>query len=603
MLINNEGEVVYINKVLYSISKKTVLVRGLEVLEGLMDKDDRHLFATEIDSVWSGMGNERYWTSSLKIPELGLVTVTMRSWLLSPQLIVLELNDISATMAAYREIVQSERELSITTKLAQLRTKYVSEDAFYHAVLKIICNETQADGALLYFKPTKQPGQLVAGVSADNRIFNIDLTTIISRLTSHRVELQRKQILQWQSLLSVPLHNQEGPLGWLILLGAEPDNFDWTSIRLVTKVGQFLNHLVNLDIMRRQREHSENIALTIFSNVQDGLIVVNDSGIVININPPAAAQLQIAPGRKKVLLQNLVIPGYQATINRFWQRLQTSGKAKCRVRLKGDNQKIYEIEGVRIATEQELVYLGNIKDVSEWVNRQELLQQKTRRLEQIDRLKDQFISMVSHELRSPLTVIKGHLSLWQKNSRSIDQSSMEAVAQGTDRLDRFVGDILLAAQMEYGELPLVYSQIDLPLNFANLVNQLKPLIEEKELKLKVKIAPLSIETDVDRLNQALVNILMNAIKYCNIGDSIKINVRRNQRGVTITIADTGPGIAQNQPGHIFDRFFKGNNSSVGAGLGLFITHQIVKRMGGQISVKTKLGQGTKFRVSLPVKVY
>lgn len=603
MLINRAGSVVYVNKVLYSISTKTIKARGLDVLEGLMSKGDRHLLATELESVWAGMGNERFWTTNLKIPELGLVTVTMRSWLLSPQLIVLELNDISATSEAYREIVQSERELALTSKLAQLRTKYISEDAFYHAMLKLINHEVKADGALLYFKTDNRPGQLVAGVSEDDRIFDIDLTNLIADLTSHRVELQRKQLLQWQSRLSVPLHNQDGPVGWLILFSEEPTNFDWVSIRLITKVGHFLNHLVTLDIMRRQREHSQNISATIFASVQDGLIVFDDKGVVIDINPPAAAQLQLRPGKKKVLLENLVIPGYKDAINRFWQRLQTSGKAKCRVKLGGDSQPIYELEGVRIATEQQLVYLGNIKDVSLWVNRQELLQQKTRRLEQIDRLKDQFISMVSHELRSPLTVIKGHLSLWQKNRQSIDQASIEAVTQGAERLDRFVGDILLAAQMEYGELPLSYSKIDLPHNFTNLVNQLKPMIEEKELKLTTKIAPLNIEIDADRFNQAIVNILMNAIKYCNQGDSITINLRRNERGITITIADTGPGIAQKHLAHIFDRFFKGSSSSVGAGLGLFITHQIVSRMGGHISVTTKLNQGTKFTVSLPVRVY
>lgn len=580
-----------------------MLDRGIEVLEGLMNKDERHLFATELDTVWNGKGNERSWTTNLKLPELGLITVTLRSWLLSSQLAVLELTDITATVAAYREIIQSERELAITTKLAQLRTKYVSEDAFYHAILKVICNEAQANGALIYLINEQRPGQIVAGVSDDKRIFKIDSTAIITGLVPHRVELHRRPILKWQSLLSIPLHNQEGPLGWLILLGTEPESFEWADIRLVTKVGQFLNHLVNLDVMRREREHSKSISATIFANVQDGLIVMNDHGVVIDINPPAAAQLQLNLSTKKVQLKQLVIPGYQDTINRFWQRLQTKGKAKCRVKLDSASQKIYEIEGVRIATEQQLVYLGNIKDVSEWINRQELLQQKTRRLEQIDKLKDQFISMVSHELRSPLTVIKGHLSLWQQSNQTIDQPSIKAVSQSVERLDRFVADILLAAQMEYGELPLVYSKVYLPQNFTDLVNQLHPLIAEKQLQLTVKIAPLSIETDADRLNQAVVNILMNAIKYCSAGDIIKINGRRNQRGVTISIADNGPGIDPSHLAHVFERFYKGSSTSAGAGLGLFITHQIIKRMGGQIKVKSKLGEGTKFTLSIPVRVY
>lgn len=225
------------------------------------------------------------------------------------------------------------------------------------------------------------------------------------------------------------------------------------------------------------------------------------------------------------------------------------------------------------------------------------------RLELLFNTQRRFLADVSHELRTPLTVIKGNIGLIRKFG--VDEESLSSIETEVDRLTRLVGDLLLLAQAETGQLPLNKSRIALDTLMLDVFQQMRTLAGEK-VKLHIaEIDQVQINADEDRMKQVLVNLISNAIYYTPQNGNVTISLSKKEGKALFVVQDNGPGIDEKDLPHIFERFYRGEKSrsrtkGKGFGLGLSIAYWIVTNHDGEIEVQTKPGKGTTFKVWLPL---
>ncbi len=225
------------------------------------------------------------------------------------------------------------------------------------------------------------------------------------------------------------------------------------------------------------------------------------------------------------------------------------------------------------------------------------------RLEQLFTMQRRFLADVSHELRTPLTVIKGNVGLVRK--LGIDEESLEGIEQEVDRLTRMVGDLLLLAQAESGQVPFDMVPLELDSILIDVFQQMKILAGERLKVIVSEIDQIVVRGDRDRLKQVMLNLVGNAIQYTPTGGTVTLALSRIEKRARLTVSDTGPGIPAEDLPHIFERFYRGEKSrhrgsQGGFGLGLSIAYWIVRNHDGDMEVSSTEGQGTTFTVWLPV---
>jgi signal transduction histidine kinase len=232
-------------------------------------------------------------------------------------------------------------------------------------------------------------------------------------------------------------------------------------------------------------------------------------------------------------------------------------------------------------------------------------------LQEVDRLKDELIALVSHEFRTPLTSVVGYVELVRSGDAgplTTDQEQfLDVVQRNADRLLRLVSDLLFVAQADAGRLHIDHEPVDLEQVVADSVEAATPAALARGIVLRAEIdCPTTIVGDRARLGQLLDNLVSNALKFTPPDGTVVVRLGRQGDAVLLEVDDTGTGIGAQDQELLFTRFFRTRNaveSAVqGTGLGLSITKAIAEAHGGTISVRSELGAGTTFSVELPVAV-
>jgi signal transduction histidine kinase len=238
-----------------------------------------------------------------------------------------------------------------------------------------------------------------------------------------------------------------------------------------------------------------------------------------------------------------------------------------------------------------------------------LAQEERRRLEELSNLKSYFISSVSHELRMPLTSIRMFAEmLRQQNAISPRhrREYLEIIEGESERLSRLIGNILDFAKIERGvkEYHFTPVRVDKIAKRAVLAMKYQMLQQKARLRTKVQPGLGPIMADADALEEAVLNLLSNALKYSTQRKDISLGVFLERGKMIIQVADAGIGIAESELPSIFDRFYRVRDERArqvgGAGLGLAVVKHIVEAHHGTVSVRSTVGQGTTFRIELPV---
>jgi len=236
-------------------------------------------------------------------------------------------------------------------------------------------------------------------------------------------------------------------------------------------------------------------------------------------------------------------------------------------------------------------------------------QEMTKGLKELERLKDEFVFIAAHELRTPVTAIRGYAEMLGDVSQSLPEQGKEFVTrlqQSGARLATLVNDLLEVARSQAGRLKVETTPQDLVGIIQTTLAELTPLAKEKNHA--VTFTPPAnlpqVMADQAKLQEVLVNLVGNAIKYTPAGGGVEVSVEQQGSEVATHIKDNGIGIGPEDQAKLFQRFFRVESEETksiqGTGLGLFIVRQIVEHMNGKIWVESTKGQGSTFSFSLPV---
>ncbi|HMT20179.1 MAG TPA: ATP-binding protein [Promineifilum sp.] len=228
--------------------------------------------------------------------------------------------------------------------------------------------------------------------------------------------------------------------------------------------------------------------------------------------------------------------------------------------------------------------------------------QTLERLERLFRSQQRFLADVSHELRTPLTSVRGNLDLMNRFGR-YDAESMAVIQDEMERMSRLLGDLLLLARADTGGLPLRREPVELDNVLFEVYRQVRRIEKPVTVEL-VDVDQAIILGDEDRLKQLILNLVDNGIKYTQPGGAVRLSLAKENGWARLVVSDTGIGIPAEDLPNIFDRFYRvdkaRNRVQGGSGLGLAIVKWIVQAHGGGIQVDSTVGEGTTFRVSLPL---
>ena len=231
------------------------------------------------------------------------------------------------------------------------------------------------------------------------------------------------------------------------------------------------------------------------------------------------------------------------------------------------------------------------------------------KLKQLDELKDEFVSLASHELRTPMTAIKSYLWMVLNKSQNLDpqmRSYLDIASQETEHLIKLVQNMLTISRIESQRLELTLQNLDLFEIVKLVYNTLKIKADEKHLTFTLLPYPekVIVNADKEKLSEVFENIIGNALKYTpdNGNISIHFTTEKNKAGVHVT--DSGPGISEKDLKKLFQKFGRleeaKQSRTSGTGLGLYISKQIVELHKGSIKIESEVGKGTTFSVYLPL---
>jgi two-component system, OmpR family, sensor histidine kinase BaeS len=224
------------------------------------------------------------------------------------------------------------------------------------------------------------------------------------------------------------------------------------------------------------------------------------------------------------------------------------------------------------------------------------------RLKTIDEQRRSFLADVTHELRTPLSVIRGQAEAIADGMYPADPAHLAPILDATQALDRLVEDLRTLVLTDAGSLVLNKEPTDVAALLADSVESFKPQADSAGLELESDLAaglPL-VDIDPARIRSVIGNLLSNAIRHTPPGGSIKVGLSRSGDQAVVTVADTGEGIRPELLPHVFERFVKGADSN-GSGLGLAIAHDIAAAHRGKLEIESEPGSGTRLRLSLPLE--
>lgn len=222
--------------------------------------------------------------------------------------------------------------------------------------------------------------------------------------------------------------------------------------------------------------------------------------------------------------------------------------------------------------------------------------------------KDEFVSVAAHELRSPVTTLKGQIQLLRRRLRKRGETAVAAELTKLDiqldRLTQRIGELLDMSRLQEGQLPLQFDSIDVDALLAEVVETVQATSPTHQIAIE-RATRQRIWGDRERIGQVITNLLTNAIKYSPEANRVVVHATANEREIALGVQDFGIGVALDEQRKIFERFYRVTDSALGTvtgwGLGLYISAEIVRRHGGRMNVESTPGAGATFWIHLPIE--
>ncbi|WP_066379038.1 response regulator [Anabaena sp. CA = ATCC 33047] len=369
-----------------------------------------------------------------------------------------------------------------------------------------------------------------------------------------------------------------------------------------------VNQQLHSELEERQRVEAalriSQVRLARILDIADDAIISIDGNQKITIFNQGAEKIfgysaqEIIGQRLDVLLPQRFVEAHRQHVTGFRQ-------APSLARRMGERREIYgcrqdgtefpaEASISKLHIDNELIYTVILRDVTE--------------RKQIERMKDEFVSVVSHELRTPLTSIHGSLGMLTSGLLPADSEQgkrlLQIATDSTERLVRLINDILDIERIESGKVKMERETCNLTELIESAVSIMQPLANKAGVKLSISSPSVQLWVDPDRIVQTLTNLLSNAIKFSARDKTVWLVAQPYGDEVLLTVKDTGRGIPSDKLDTIFERFQQVDSSDSrnhdGTGLGLAICQSIVQQHGGRIWVESIVGEGSTFYFTLPI---
>ncbi|MGK9120045.1 ATP-binding protein [Olivibacter jilunii] len=397
------------------------------------------------------------------------------------------------------------------------------------------------------------------------------------------------------SFISIPLIRNGRWLCMVNLYDSKPRKWLDTEIKLGNELAnRFWNRYERLQAEEALRKSEESYRAIVNQSIV-GILRLNFRGEVVFTNDQFCKMLGYSPSEMmKLTVRDLMYPEDLERNNLLFSRMVAEGTP-------------YDIEKRLICKNGSLIWVNNHvspifnsdgKPESAVVVSVDVTRQKA-----VEKMKDDFIGVASHELKTPLTSIKAYTQLLKKSTTDDTPASfINKLSKQVDRLTSLVNMLLDTSKISGGHLILHLAEVNLNELIDDCIQDLQPIsIDHKLIFHKEKIPHLI--ADKNRINQVLTNLISNAVKYSPEGGAVHIKATDMGYAVKVSVQDYGVGIAAEDQSKIFNRFFrvtsKGNDNISGIGLGLYIVSEIVKKHNGILGVESVPGQGATFFFEIP----
>ncbi len=398
----------------------------------------------------------------------------------------------------------------------------------------------------------------------------------------------------------------------LVFITALPDDSTFQQAKLTEPFGYIHKPIEDKELyatvemalykhkMERKLKESEQMFRSIFESTNEFIHILDKDGKIIKTNP---ATIQQSGYKKNEFvgkgLAHFLTPDSKENFEEHFKILRKKGHSRLEL-------EFVEKDGAVITVDCSTSAIRNKHgEVLSYVSFQHDITKK----KEIEQMKSEFVSQVSHELRSPLASIKGFASTIladEEIEKKTRNEFLRIINDESERLARLIEDLLDLSKIEHGHIQIDREKVQVLDIIAEAISNLRPQSKEKYIQLKSKLEESlpEIYCNRDMILQTLVNLISNAIKFTPEKGKVTVSAKRKKDALEVTVFDTGVGVPSKDLPYIFDKFYRGKrkgDEKRGTGLGLSIAKEFVKSHGGDIWVESEIGRGTKFSFQLPIE--
>lgn len=330
----------------------------------------------------------------------------------------------------------------------------------------------------------------------------------------------------------------------------------------------------------------------LFDGIADAILMADAGSRYVDANPAAEQLLGYSRAELRSMVVADVVANEPTWTDAEWERFQRDGTWTGEVELRHKDGHLIPVEAraSRVELPDGVVFASVMRDIS------------GRR--QVEKMQREFTTLITHELKAPLTSLKGFAQLLQRRAE-YDAGAVAVILGRTNHLERLINDLLDVASADSGTLSLRRTHVDLVTIVGRNVEQARATTSAHDIRLDAPRQAIVGWWDSGRLSQVLQNLLTNAIKYSPYGGAIEVAVDADDHVGRVSITDDGIGIPAGALPHIYDRFFRvevvEHATVQGLGIGLYIARTLVEAHDGRIQAESAPGRGSSFTISLPLQ--
>ncbi|MCX8178734.1 MAG: PAS domain-containing sensor histidine kinase [Candidatus Aenigmarchaeota archaeon] len=360
-----------------------------------------------------------------------------------------------------------------------------------------------------------------------------------------------------------------------------------------------------------------NMWKKLFDFAPDIYYIHDEKGIFVYANKMAEKITGLTPKKlkSKEFINLGIFPDYEIKKVSYLVKSVLSGKQIGPANVDIKNVKTGKITTVEViakrcycGSKKKYFVLGVARDVTTKVIAEKKLHESIKKLKELNKEKNMFLSIAAHELKTPMAAIKGFTQLLNNDELVKDKEKrskyLKIIENEVDRLSLLVTDLLDLTRIDLGTIKFIVEDVDISEILDRVQKEMQQLAKEKKLQLSYECKnKIKIKTDREKLYEILINLVSNAIKYTEKG-FVKVVAEKQGKFIKFSVIDTGIGIDKKYHKKIFERFFQVDptytRENKGYGLGLSVCKELVNKMGGKIWFDSEVGKGTTFYFTLPI---